>query len=242
MDETPSGAQGSVQTKANPGDNPTKVAAPTNHSPKQLDLAFPAPVETAVASEKAPPAATIAEKTIIGGKTTVTEKPRSVPSSGGWWTIPIMCMGIAIIAAAMIVGQVEENRQLAWQRNKLEVDAEHLRRQVEVNREFLARLDHDPELIERLAQRQMKLVREGSALLNLPGNNSLEMQTPFTLVRVPPPPEVKPYEPSKGKLMDLLGTPRQRIHATGFGAFLVAVGLIMGRGKPENPRQQQPML
>lgn len=148
-------------------------------------------------------------------------------SSGGWWSYPALAVGIGIISCAIIVGQVEENRLISWQKNKLQQDVEHLREQVRVNQDFVDRLNVDEALVERLAQRQMKLVREGSAALELTGEKN-EIRSPFTLVRVPPPPEVQPYRPDSGPLTGIFGTARRRVWAFGAGALLIAASLILG--------------
>ncbi len=153
-------------------------------------------------------------------------------SSGGWWTLPTMCLGIALIACSLIVGQVEENRQMAWQRNKLQMDLEYLQRQASTNQEFLERLKTDANLVERLAQRQMKMIREGAAVLELEGRHAQDNSSVFKLVKTPPPPKVEPYKPADTLLNRLFGTPRQRLYASGIGALLVAVGLIMGASRP----------
>ena len=150
------------------------------------------------------------------------------PSTGGWWTLPIMCFGIALIACALIVGQVEDNLQMTWQKNKLQMDLEHLQKQSDTNVEFLERIKTDANLVERLAQRQMKLVREGAAVLELKGSAGEEGLSAFKLVKTPSPPNVEPYRSADTPLTRLFGTARQRLYASGMGAFLIAVGLIMG--------------
>lgn len=163
-------------------------------------------------------------------------KPRPAEqTTGGWWTLPAMCLGIGLIACSIIVGQVEENRQMAWQKNKLQMDLEYLQKQAATNQEFLDKLKTDANLVERLAQRQMKLVREGAAVLELDGSSNEQTSSAFKLVRTPPPPEVEPYRPSASLLSRLFGDARRRLYASGFGAFLVAMGLVMG-GTKSQPR------
>src|SRR3954447_7987544 len=79
----------------------------------------------------------------------------SRPVGGGLWTIPLLCMGLAIIAACVIVPATDENRRLAYERERLKADLEQISRQIDVNDEFLKRIGDDPTLAERLAQRQM---------------------------------------------------------------------------------------
>lgn len=149
-------------------------------------------------------------------------------SSGAWFTIPAMCAGICLIACALIVGQVEENRQLAWQRAKLQTDLDHLQKQIATNADFVSRLSTDANLVERLAQRQMKMVREGAAVLELEGQETPAHSSPYRLVTIPPPPAVAPYEPAPGVMTHLFTHPQIRLYAYGIGAFLVAAGLILG--------------
>ena len=73
----------------------------------------------------------------------------------------------------------------------------------------------------------MRLVREGSAALELTGQTN-EIRSPFTLVRVPPPPEVQPYQPASDPLTRMLGTPHRQVWAFGAGAMLIAISLILG--------------
>ncbi len=148
--------------------------------------------------------------------------------TGTWWTLPAIAAGMCIIATVLVVAQVEENRQISWQKNKLQMDLDYFKQQAKVNQEFLSRIETDVNLAERLAQRQMKLVREGSAVLELKGTPAQTDNSPFHFTRIAPPPEVKPYEPAPGVLSHLLAAPRTRGLALGAGALLVAIGLIMG--------------
>jgi hypothetical protein len=146
--------------------------------------------------------------------------------SGAWFTLPLLCAGIGLISCALLIGQVENNRRLAWQRAKLQTDLESFQKQIDTNQDFLNRLSSDSNLAERLAQRQMKLVREGSAILELNGPG--EDTSPFRLVTVAPPPAVKPYEPDHSLLTKLFSDTHLRLYAYGLGAFMIAVSLITG--------------
>ena len=140
----------------------------------------------------------------------------------------MLCLGIIIIACAMIVEQVEENHQIEWQRNKLQIDLDYFNKQVDINQQFLERLATDANLAERLAQRQMKLVRQGSAVLELTDPNLPEDTSPFRLVNITPPPPVQPYEPARGPLTTIFGNTRLRLYIFGLGLCLMAIGLIVG--------------
>jgi hypothetical protein len=162
--------------------------------------------------------------------TPVPRPQRSAPTqhSGSWWTIPLLCAGIGLITCAIVVGQVEDNRKLAWQREILQRDLKYFQDQINTNQAFLSRLSDDANLVERLAQRQTKMVRKGAAILDLGKDSAQEDTSPFRLVNIPPPPNVKPYEPSKSIMSILFSHPRVRLYAYGVGAFLIARSLITG--------------
>src|SRR5262245_40818092 len=80
-------------------------------------------------------------------------EPRGPQPNGSAWTIPLLCLGMGIIAMALIVPAADENRRLVYEREKLSADLAQVQKQLAVNDEFLARLASDPGLAERLAQR-----------------------------------------------------------------------------------------
>lgn len=148
------------------------------------------------------------------------------PPSGGVWTIPLLCMGIALIACCVLIPQADSNRRLAYEQEKLKRDVEHLRTQTKVNEEFLARLQGDPSLAERLAQRQMKMVRAGSSVLEL--DVGRDYMSPFSLVSVPPPEPLPAYRPMGGRLSEWCRHPKTQLYLTGGGLLLMACGLVLG--------------
>jgi hypothetical protein len=156
-------------------------------------------------------------------------KPAATPAGGGLFTIPMMCLGIGIIACCVLIPAADENRRLAYERQKLQADLDQISRQIDVNNEFLKRVADDPTLSERLAQRQMKMVRQGTSVLELKGQFNRDM-SPFELVTLPPPPELAPYRPIGGELSTLCRSPRSQLYLMGCGLLLVASGLVMGTG------------
>lgn len=154
-------------------------------------------------------------------------QPGGRKRGGGVLTIPILCIGVAIIACASLLPMADELHQISWEREKLKVDLAHLKEQVRVNEEFLARVADDPNLAERLAQRQMKYIREGQHALPVRAGGKNEM-SPFHLVNVPPPPPMPPYQPVGGALATLVRAPRAQLYMIGLGLLLVAVGLVLG--------------
>src|SRR5258707_15862608 len=107
-------------------------------------------------------------------QTSAQEEPEPEPQERGGWTVSLLCAGVATIAVCLLLPLAEENHQLAWQREKLRVDLEQIKQQVAVNGEFLKKVADDPTLAERLAQRQMKFIREGTKVLELPGDGGKE--------------------------------------------------------------------
>jgi hypothetical protein len=146
---------------------------------------------------------------------------------GGVVTIPLLCIGIATIACVTLLPIADENHQLAWERQKLQADLTQLQEQSRVNDEFLKRVADDPTLAERLANRQMKYIREGSSVLPLRGGGREEM-SPFHLVSVPPPPPAPPYQPVGGALATIIRQPRAQLYLCGGALLLIATGLILG--------------
>ena len=171
------------------------------------------------------------------------------PPRGGGWTVVSLCLGIGIIACCVLIPQADANRRLAYERQKLTSDLESIRKQVATNDEFLRRVADDPNLAERLAQRQMKIIRQGTRVLELKktaqqagatgaaagparATNGLtpDEMSPFHLVQVAPPPPMPPYQPRGGVIAGLCHRPRSRLYLIGTGLFLMAVGLVLGFG------------
>ncbi|HEV7298738.1 MAG TPA: hypothetical protein VGN72_05175 [Tepidisphaeraceae bacterium] len=160
--------------------------------------------------------------------------PAAVASRGGWWTIPTLCGGLAIVACSLIIPQTDANRRLAWEREMLDRDFESVTRQVEVNEQFLRHIARDPNMAERLAQRQLNQYRQGTAVLDLKRSTKDEM-SPFLLTAVVPPEPLPPYQSRSGRLAQIFLHPRHGLFASGLGLLLIATGLIMG-GTPVKGR------
>ena len=156
------------------------------------------------------------------------EELLAVGATGGGWTIPLLCLGIAVIACCLIIPQADANRRLAYERQVLRRDLESVQAQVATNDEFLRKLAGDPSLAERLASRQMKLMRPNTKLL--PVGQGDAGTSPFDLVQVTPPAPMDPYEPIGGRIAVMCYAPRTKLYLTGGGLFLAAAGLVLGAG------------
>lgn len=182
-----------------------------------------APVEEFQADVVAEVPDRVAEEGPVG---TIPKEAEEPPEKGGWM-VSILCAGIAVVSICLLLPLAEENHQLAWQREKLKTDLAQLQRQVAINDEFLQKISNDPTLAERLAQRQMKFVREGSSILDLPVSGTEEL-SPFQLVSLPTPAPIPPYQPLGGAMSAVVRNPHLRLYLTGIGLLLLAAGLVLG--------------
>lgn len=128
----------------------------------------------------------------------------------------------------MVIPAADENRRLVYEREKLKLDLDHIEKQISVNDEFLKRVADDPALLERLAQRQMKLVRAGTTVLELRGRPMGQDMSPYPLVTIPPPDPLSPYQPLGGRFANLCRHPRSRLILMGISLMLIASGLVLG--------------
>ncbi len=158
---------------------------------------------------------------------------KEAPASGGGFTIPLICLGIGLIAMCLLIPAADENRQLVYERARLQMDLDQLQKQAATNDAFLKRVANDPTLSERLARRQLKMVPQGTSVLELKSekNNTADM-SPFLLVTVPPPAPLPPYQPVGGFLADLCRHPKTQLYLIGAGMMMVACGLVMSRSEP----------
>src|SRR3954468_16759531 len=100
---------------------------------------------------------------------------RARPQPRTWssvWSIPLMCLGLGVIAACVLVPQAEANKRLVAERDKLKRDLAYVDTQISVNDEFLKDVAGNAGVAERLAQRQMKVIREGTSILGLRGRRA----------------------------------------------------------------------
>jgi len=144
------------------------------------------------------------------------------------WAIPLMCSGLCILAVCVLVPQSETNRKLVAERDKLKADLAYVQQQLSVNDQFLQNVGTDPDLAERLAQRQMKEIREGASVLELKGQPEAKQMSPFLLVSVGTPPPATAYVPPTGIVGTICGDARDRLYLSGVGLFMVAGGLVLG--------------
>lgn len=185
------------------------------------------PPRAEVATEPAP--ATIVESE---GQ---EEGPTTPTRSGGAFTIPLICLGVGVIAMCLLIPAADEVRRLAYERDRLKADLEQLQKQVATNDAFLHRVASDPVLAERLARRQLKMVPEGTAVLDLKSAQAQSAtsaagdMSPFLLVTVPPPAPMPPYRPIGGVLASACRHPKTQLYLIGGSLMAIASGLVLSR-------------
>ena len=158
------------------------------------------------------------------------EQPTSAVTTGGGWTIPLMCAGICLIACCLVIPQDDVNRRLMYEHQSLQANLDSVQKQVTVNEAFLGKVMNDPNLAERLASRQLKTIRKGQKVLAVSAMTQEPDMSPFTLTTVRLPVAQRTYRPVPGKMADLCNAPRTRLYMLGTAMTMVAVGLVMGFG------------
>jgi hypothetical protein len=165
---------------------------------------------------------------------------------GQGWTLILLCLGLFVSSACVLLPQVDANRRMVYDREKLRLDLQQIQKQVAVNREFLNKVESDPQLSERLALRQMRVVRPGERVLDFkneepdapgaPTAGSAESEaaqmSPFMIVNVPPPPPLPEYQPVGGFLGQIVLDPHFQLYLLGGALFCVAAGLVLGDPEP----------
>lgn len=158
----------------------------------------------------------------------------STPQSGGW-TVAILCVGMSLIAACAIIPQADANHRLVYEREMLRQDLKQIQSQVSVNHEFLSKLESDPQLTERLAQREMRAVPQGQKALDLKSDGdstptasvAAARMSPFSILSVPAPAPLAPYTPVGGKFAELCREPGSHGLVLGMGMIMIAAGLVL---------------
>ena len=179
------------------------------------------------------------ERTEPGHQEAAKVDAASPRSAGGAFTIPLICLGVGVIAMCLLIPAADEVRRLAYERDRLKADLEQLQKQVATNESFLRRVAEDPVLAERLARRQMKMVPQGTTVLDLKsaqgaaaGTPAAREMSPFLLVTVPPPAPMPPYRPIGGVLANACRHPKTQLYLIGGALMAIASGLVLSRSSP----------
>ena len=191
--------------------------------------------EAELAEPVAPTQAVVASPVLPPPSLSWSSPPAQKSPGGGAFTIPLICLGVGVIAMCLLIPAADEVRKLAYERDRLKADLEQLQRQVATNDAFLHRVANDPVLAERLARRQLKMVPEGTAVLDLKSAQSTtpaQDMSPFLLVTVPPPAPMPPYRPVGGVLAAACRHPKTQLYLIGGSLMAIASGLVLSRSSP----------
>lgn len=157
--------------------------------------------------------------------------------TGGVWAIPMLALGIGLIACCLVIPAAQDTREVMFERERLRAEMQSLSRQVALNDEFLGRIHSDRELALRLAARQRTETEEGVGIItptwDRPGGGGLGnfAMSPFALVAAEP--VLQPTGPTPapgGKLAAFCREPRARLIVLGIGLFACMLGLLGGGG------------
>ncbi|HEX4124811.1 MAG TPA: hypothetical protein VHY37_08810 [Tepidisphaeraceae bacterium] len=162
--------------------------------------------------------------------------PPSAPSTytGSGWTIPLLSFGLGLIACCILIPQADANRRLAYEKQLLQADLTSVKQQAKINGIFLKRVADDPALAERLAERQMKMIRAGSKILPLEGSATVVQgpdMSPFQITAVAPPPPAPPYHSIGGPIASFCYDSGTRIYLIGAALLAIAAGLVLGQAR-----------
>ncbi len=163
------------------------------------------------------------------------EPEATIEERSSAWTLPILCAGIAVLASCLIIPAADDNRRIVYEREHLAADLVQLKTQIDVNSQFLKSVGDDPALLERLAQRQMKMVRDGTSVLDLDDSKGRSDLSPYLLLSVPPPAALAEYKSLGGRFATLCRQPRARLFLIGGALLAVAFGLISGESRTAKP-------
>jgi len=203
----------------------------------------PTPWDDVVAPGAEPPIPELAYE-IPDLKSQIDDAAASPPAGaggggGGAFTIPLICIGIGLIALCLLIPAADENRRLAYERGRLKADLEQLHQQVATNDAFLRRVGDDAGLAERLARRQLKMVPEGTAVMDLKSEPPHAEMSPFLLVTVPPPAPMPPYRAVGGFLAEACRHPKTQLYLIGASLLMIASGLVLSRSTAPSLREGQ---
>jgi hypothetical protein len=157
------------------------------------------------------------------------------------YSLPLLCLGLGAVAICVLVPAADSNKRLTADRDKLQRDLTQIEAQVTANQEFLANAKTDPEIAERLAQRQLKQIRAGTTVLELKGLDQKVGSSPFEMVSVPPQRPIQPYRPLGGVLGEICRDARQQMYAVGMGMFMIATALVLGASQERRSSENSGM-
>lgn len=139
----------------------------------------------------------------------------------------VLFAGLVVIGLAILLPAREQNRKLDHELAQMQVEIEFVNRQIDINRQFLDDVTHDPELIERLLMRQTHRTLNGKSTLDLKTAPINFGSSPFGVTRLNAPPPPVPYQSDLPGWLEWTTTSSSRVIGISLGLFGVASALIL---------------
>ncbi len=144
------------------------------------------------------------------------------------WTMLLIIVGLATVAACVFIPLREENRQLETDLTNLRTQSKYVSDQVAANASFLERIHSDPTLSHRLMMRMTRKPIPGTAFLEHDQGKAFG-SSPFEITRVDLPAAPVAYQsdlplPVRALFVDI----RSRAILLCAGIFLLATAVVLG--------------
>lgn len=139
----------------------------------------------------------------------------------------VLFSGLVVIGLAILLPAREQNRKLEHEFVQMQTEIDFVNRQIEINRQFLDDVTHDPELIERLLMRQTHRTLDGKSTLDLQTAPINFGSSPFGVTRLNAPPPPAPYESDLPSWLEWTTTSSSRVIGISLGLFGIASALIL---------------
>lgn len=152
---------------------------------------------------------------------------------GPWWIVLVL-VGLATVAACVLLPLREANRQLAHQLAETEREQAYVAAQIEANAAFVKQIQDDPALLTRVTMRMTNRPAAGTKFLEGADADRKFGSSPYAMTQVAPPPAIEPYRsdlPTPVNRLFLTEKPRLVMIVTGV-AMLASALLLGGSRRP----------
>ena len=189
-----------------------------------------------------PPTPT-ADNTHVADGGLAESSEREADDRGVAWALPLLALGLGLIACCLLLPVADENRKLADERSRLAAELEAIERQVETNSDFIDRLHADPQLARRLVYRQRPPEPQEQVATLGDGRGDPRQRfslSPFALLAADPVVAPPPSVPGGGALATLCRNPRTKLAVLGVGLMCCLLGLLAGGGSSSDASDPSP--
>lgn len=147
------------------------------------------------------------------------------------WTMAMILVGFATVAACVYLPLREENRKLEYELADLAAQAKYVQDQTTANAAFIDRVHSDPTLANRLLMRMTNKPMPGTAFLDAPGQTAFT-SSPYQITQIDPPSPQPAYQTDLPIVFgSLILDFRSRLILLASGIFLMGAGVILGTTK-----------